>query len=63
MALTRARGQTEVFVGKDQASGLPALAEQMSRQSDRGATLRYVVEKERLNEQILSPERGYEREI
>tara|TARA_R110000850_G_scaffold20172_2_gene60183 strand:- start:860 stop:3235 length:2376 start_codon:yes stop_codon:yes gene_type:complete len=63
VAMTRARGQTEVFVGKDQASGLPALAEQMSRQSDRGATLRYVVEKERLNEQILSPERGYEREI
>lgn len=61
--MTRARGQTEVFVGKDQASGLPALAEQMSRQSDREATLRYVVEKERLNEQILSPERGYEREI
>lgn len=44
VAMTRARAQTEVFVGRDQASGLPTLAEQMSRQSDRGATLRYVAE-------------------
>lgn len=63
VAMTRARGQTEVFVGRDQASEVAALAEQMSRQSDRGATLRYVVETERQNEQIFSPERGSEREI
>jgi hypothetical protein len=63
VAMTRARGQTEVFVGRDQASGLPALAEQMSRQSDRGATLRYVDEPERQNERVFSPERGSEREI
>lgn len=42
VAITRARGQTEVFVGRDQAAGLPALVQQMSRQSDRGATLQYV---------------------
>lgn len=53
VAMTRARGQTEVFVGKDQASGLAALAEQMSRQSDRGATLRYVTEPEMLAEKVL----------
>lgn len=44
VAMTRARGQTEVFVGRDQASGLPALAKQMSRQSDRGATLQYMTQ-------------------
>lgn len=54
VAMTRARGQTEVFVGKDQASGLSALVAQMSRQSDRGATLRYSVEE--------GPERQKERQ-
>jgi hypothetical protein len=44
--MTRARTQTEVFVGRDQASGLLALAEQMSRQSDRGATLGYSLQEE-----------------
>ena len=50
VAMTRAKGQTEVFVGRDQASGLPALAEQMSRQSDRGATLRYVTHQDMARE-------------
>ncbi|MBU0727036.1 MAG: AAA family ATPase [Alphaproteobacteria bacterium] len=46
VAMTRARGQTEVFVGRDQASGLPELADQMRRQSDRGATLQYATQDE-----------------
>lgn len=63
VAMTRARGQTEVFVGRDQASGLLALADQMSRQSDRGATLRYVDEWELQHERSASGrDRGHERE-
>lgn len=62
VAMTRAKGQTEVFVGRDQASGLPALAEQMSRQADRGATLRYVAEGERTYERAFALERTSERE-
>lgn len=56
VAMTRARGQTEVFVGRNQAAGLPALAAQMSRQSDRGSTLEYV-EQERMRD------RGHEAEL
>lgn len=43
VAMTRARTQTEVFVGRDQAPTLRALAEQMTRQANRGATLRYAI--------------------
>lgn len=57
VAMTRARAQTEVFVGRDQASGLAALAEQMSRQSDRGSTLRYVAEADMVTEQVATQER------
>lgn len=42
VAMTRARVQTEVFVGRDQAAGLSAMADQMTRQSDRGSTLGYL---------------------
>lgn len=63
VAMTRARGQTEVFVGRDQASGLPALAEQMSRQSDRGATLRYVAAGEMTSELQSSQGFGLERNL
>lgn len=59
VAMTRARGQTEVFVGRDQASGLAALADQMSRQSDRGATLRYVSE----DDFVAEPSSTFEREL
>jgi len=63
VAMTRARAQTEVFVGKDQAAGLAGLAQQMSRQSDRGATLRYVERAEIIKEHIRAPEREAEREL
>lgn len=63
VAMTRARGQTEVFVGRDQASGLAALADQMSRQSDRGATLRYVSEDDFVAEPSSTFEREAEREL
>lgn len=62
VAMTRARGQTEVFVGKDQASGLAALVEQMSRQSDRGATLRYKDEAQMIAGRASISERSIERE-
>lgn len=62
VAMTRARGQTEVFVGRDQASGLAALVEQMSRQSDRGATLRYKDEAQTIAERASLSERSIERE-
>lgn len=62
VAMTRARGQTEVFVGREQASGLAALAEQMSRQSDRGATLRYASQSRLEAELAHSKERGVEQE-
>ena len=61
--MTRARAQTEVFVGRDQASGLAALAEQMSRQSDRGATLRYVAQADMVAEQVATREQEAGREM
>ena len=63
VAMTRARTQTEVFVGRDQASGLSAMAEQMSRQSDRGATLRYVAQADMVAEQVVVSTRETEREL
>ena len=61
VAMTRARTQTEVFVGRDQASGIAALAEQMSRQSDRGATLRYVAQADMVAGQVAISTRKTER--
>lgn len=63
VAMTRARTQTEVFVGRDQASSVAALAAQMSRQSDRGATLRYVAQVDLTPERLRTSEREASREI
>lgn len=63
VAMTRARAQTEVFVGRDQASGLPALAAQMSRQADRGSTLGYALQEEMVQAQVRSRGRENEREM
>jgi ATP-dependent exoDNAse (exonuclease V) alpha subunit len=68
VAMTRAKEQTRVFVGKDQASGLPALAAQMSRQSDRGSTLGFGISErttlsETLSAQNIQHLREDEREL
>ncbi len=63
VAMTRARAQTEVFVGRDQAATLSKLAEQMSRQSDRGATLRYLAEDEMPSERQQSASQDRDRKI
>lgn len=63
VAMTRARGQTEVFVGRDQASGLSALVAQMSRQADRGSTLGYVLREEMVQEQNRDQRSEIEREL
>ena len=62
VAMTRARAQTDVFVGRDQAPTLRTLAAQMARQSDRGSTLRYQTEAEMEQQRTRTavPERGYE---
>ena len=60
VATTRARVQTEVFVGRDQASTPRTLAAQMARQSDRGSTLRYQAGAEREQQRAAVLERGYE---
>ena len=60
--MTRARAQTDVFVGRDQAPTLRTLAAQMARQSDRGSTLRYQVQAgmEQQRTRAAVPERGDE---
>jgi ATP-dependent exoDNAse (exonuclease V) alpha subunit len=63
VAMTRARTQTEVFVGRDQAPNPNALATQMSRQANRGATLRYQAEGELLHERTDAHGRDYGREL
>lgn len=62
VAMTRARSQTEVFVSRDQAATLSTLAAQMSRQSDRGATLRYTTQDEMVSERVPVRELSHEHE-
>jgi hypothetical protein len=60
VAMTRARAQTEVFVGRDQAPSLRALAAQMARQSSRGSTLRYQASAEKEQQRAANMEQEYE---
>ena len=60
VAMTRARAQTEVFVGRDQAPSLRALSAQMARQSSRGSTLRYQATAEKEQQRAANMEREYE---
>ena len=60
VAMTRARAQTEVFVGRDQAPSLRALSAQMARQSSRGSTLRYQAPAEKEQQRAANMEREYE---
>ena len=60
VAMTRARAQTEVFVGRDQAPSLRALSAQMARQSSRGSTLRYQATAEKEQQRAANMEQEYE---
>ena len=60
VAMTRARAQTEVFVGRDQAPSLRALSAQMARQSSRGSTLRYQAPAEKEQQRAVNMEQEYE---
>ena len=60
VAMTRARAQTEAFVGRDQAPSLRALSAQMARQSSRGSTLRYQATAEKEQQRAANMEREYE---
>lgn len=60
VAMTRARAQTEVFVGRDQAPSLRVLSAQMARQSSRGSTLRYQATAEKEQQRAANMEREYE---
>jgi ATP-dependent exoDNAse (exonuclease V) alpha subunit len=42
VAMTRSRSETRIYVGRDQAADLERLGEQMSRQQNRGASLRFA---------------------
>ena len=46
VAMTRARGAAKLFVSRDQARGINALAWQMQRTSDRGASLQFATNEE-----------------
>lgn len=63
VAMTRARSQTIVFVGRDQAPTLNALTAQMSRQANRGSTLGFQAEDEMPHERQQSLGRDRDREI
>lgn len=62
VAMTRARAQTEVFVSRDHAATLRALAGQMARQSSRGSSLRYEARTAMAHQQVADLEREYEAE-
>lgn len=61
VAMTRARGETELFVARSQARDLDSLAAQMGRRQSEGSTLRYAAEPvareaDRLPAQTITPE-------
>ena len=63
VAMTRPSGRTRVFVGKDQASEIAALAEQMGRQSERATTLRYQAHEELTQQMTGLRQRNSEQEM
>ncbi len=54
VAMTRARGETRVYVATDQARDLGDLAHQMGRQQNRGSSLRFSAQSEAVQVQAAA---------